>query len=352
MYRDSNGILRGSRDERPVVEMTRDELLWLFRTSDEGNHRYTIHHRAIMYTYKPSVRDAAANCLPTIPELHWLNTCNKSVPVYITPGSKWLLLRMVLHNYIYRRWFRPYRSEIDHGRFICNFIYPHDLPFTPTLSLSDIHDIVSLNQAICTKLETQRGVDVDHIGDYIWMTPKTFRDNYILQPLFRALLIIVHDEKYNKETSQMVGNLPVYLIRTGVEEGLSAPISFELIAAKINSHLESGRVIEVTLETAIDFVMELEAREATAFGLRPDPVADWKPSNDMIEAWQLIGETEPLVGPTSQWVNDEKYPQWSGAGQQSDSEIMTKFEEVEFRARARREGYLEEQRSAAEPAAE
>ncbi|KAL5095164.1 hypothetical protein Trisim1_003774 [Trichoderma cf. simile WF8] len=341
MYRNNDGKLCDPDTRQPLTGTTRDELLWFLRTEYEGQHRANIPYSATTYTYRPSVRDVVANDLPDIPLYHWIDACNKSVPVYIIPGRRWLLLRVVLHNYIYRRWFRPYRSEIDHGRFICKFIYPHNLPEEPTTSMLTIRDIISLNQAFCNKFEAQRSIYAEErCSDTRWVESDYIDgclDHHILQPLFRALLIVVSDEKYNKETSENVGNLPVYLVRTGVEEGLSGPISFESISAKIISHLKPGRVVQVTVETAIDFVKELEAREAAAFGLRPDPVADWVPSGQMIEDWKLTGKTESLVGPNSQWVNIEKYPKWTGSGERNDSGLMARFEEQAFRLEAMRE---------------
>ncbi|KAL7910245.1 hypothetical protein GGI35DRAFT_360492 [Trichoderma velutinum] len=340
MYRNNDGKLCGP-DRQPLTGVTRDELLWFLRTEYEGQHRANIPYSATTYAYRPSVRDVASNDFPDIPIYHWIDACNKSVPVYIIPGRKWLLLRVVLHNYIYRRWLCPYRSEIDYGRFICKFIYPHNLPDEPTTSLLTIRDIISLNQSICTKFEAQRRVYAEErCSDTRWVESDYIEgslDHRILQPLFQALLIVVSGEGYNKETSETVGDLPVYLVRTGVEAGLSAPISFEPISAKIISHMKPGCVVQVTVETAIDFVKGLEAREAAAFGLRPDPATDWEPPEQMIEDWKLTGETESLVGPNSQWVNIEKYLQWTGSGERNDSGLMARFEEQAFRLEAMRE---------------
>ncbi|KAL7934266.1 hypothetical protein V8C35DRAFT_327190 [Trichoderma chlorosporum] len=352
VHRTADGILRdgGGRDSRPLCEFTRDELLWLFRTHMEGAHRNNNQTLRGPPCYDPSVRDAAANRLPEISDHHWIEFCNKSVPVYILPGDGWVLLRAVLDNYIYRRWFRPYRSEIDFSRYICKFILPDDLPDNLTVSPSTIRDIVLLNHTIINKFESQRILYLEEraaAAAYPRFGPKNL-DHYVLQPLFRALLIIVSPEKYNKETSSMLGHLPVYLVRTGVEEGLSAPISFEPIAARISNciELEAGQAVSVTLETAIDFVISLEAREAAAFGLRPDPATDWKPSENMIEAWHSIGDTEPLVGPNSQWVNIEKYPQWSGNGKRTDAWLMSRLEEQTFRTESRIEKLREARRIA------
>lgn len=56
--------------------------------------------------------------LPEVNPIKKGDTCNKSVPIYIPAGEHPLLLNLVLHNYIYRRWFRPYRSEIEHERLL------------------------------------------------------------------------------------------------------------------------------------------------------------------------------------------------------------------------------------------
>ncbi|KAF3060314.1 hypothetical protein CFAM422_011472 [Trichoderma lentiforme] len=362
VYRGDDGLLRDGQGSgaRLLSEFTRDELLWLFRTDEEGLHRYRIHTIVDIPPYEPSVRDAAANCLPDISTYHWIDICNKSVPVYILPGKRWLLLRAVLHNYIYRRWFRSYRSEIDFMRFICKFVIPQDLPDDTTVSLSTVDTIISLNKAIIARFEAQRIGKVEKraasqnlCSSSSWSDPVNL-DPYILQPLFRALVIIVSDEKYNKEPSTALGDLPVCLARTGVEEELSAPILFEPLAAKVICHIEPGRVIQVTLETAIDFVIGLEAREAAAFGLRPDPATDWKPDEDMLEAWRSIGETEPLVGPNSQWVDDNAYPQWSGSGKYNEVSLMPRYEKTAFwmegKREAREERYKEAERAAADAA--
>jgi hypothetical protein len=59
--------------------------------------------------------------------------CNKAAPIYILPGDpgafwEWQFLLVVLHNYLYRTWFRPYRSEIDWGQFLAQVIRIHPGP--------------------------------------------------------------------------------------------------------------------------------------------------------------------------------------------------------------------------------
>lgn len=85
---------------------------------------------------------------------------------------------------------------------------------------------------------------------------------YVLQPLFKALVMVFCSKAYNGEDSIQVAELPVYLVRTGIEKGLSAPISFLPIAAKIDGYVGAGQgMVRTSLETAIGFIMDLERRE-------------------------------------------------------------------------------------------
>lgn len=54
--------------------------------------------------------------------------------------------------------------------------------------------------------------------------------------------------------------------------------------------------------------MDLEAREATAFGLQPDPVTAWKTDGLAENIRIILGQDEPLNGPSSRFVNTDKYP--------------------------------------------
>jgi hypothetical protein len=78
-------------------------------------------------------------------------------------------------------------------------------------------------------------------------------------------------------------------------------------------------------------VIDLEAREAIAFGLRPDPVTTWKPSGFELKHWREIAGNEPLIGPSSRFVDTKIYPEWSGVGEHYDYVIMAAQEERDFR---------------------
>ncbi|KAI1137128.1 hypothetical protein F5Y05DRAFT_419618 [Hypoxylon sp. FL0543] len=329
------------RRERPVLpdkpweEYTRDEILWLLRTGLEGGHRHEIHLYAIRLHYLPSVRDI--DHLPEMDSRDVFDACNKSVPVYILRTSQWRLFGQVLHNYIYRRWFRPYRSEIECQRFICKFITPEDLPDEASPSQKTVNDLVSLNSAICAQVKARHRAYEEELASGEKIAPWRLEEVHdhglhVLQPLFQALLIIVCSKNYRNEDSKTVGRLPVYLVRTGIEDGLSAPITFDSIADKIDGYTGRPRsAIKATLETAIDFVISLEAREAAAFGLQPDPIDAWAPQmRSFPRVWREIVGNELLIGPSSKFVDTEKYSEWTGDGEEQESYIMASHEQQRF----------------------
>ncbi|KAK4180345.1 hypothetical protein QBC36DRAFT_320387 [Triangularia setosa] len=116
-----------------------------------------------------------------------------------------------LYNYIYCRCFQPYRSEIDGGRFICKFLYLRDASHShyadsdhldPTQDSTE--EFISLNQTLCAAVEAFQTM---FLAEPIVPRPhepssesgcreNIARDNrprprYLLQHLFKALLLVV-----------------------------------------------------------------------------------------------------------------------------------------------------------------
>ncbi|KAK0655552.1 hypothetical protein B0T16DRAFT_397231 [Cercophora newfieldiana] len=277
-------------------------------------------------------------------------SCNKSVAIYVMAAERAIcpdLLLEMLHNYLYEKWFRPSISELEYGQFLAKIILPKT-PSLPTgVGPSGVVDIlIPVHAAISSRVEEAR-LAVKNLNPALSdmeasvvdpKLPKRFsrgisrlrslasiirhQEFFILQPLFRALTIVIRNESFNPDTPD-IGQLTVMMIRTGVEEGLSSPISFDPIAHRIYGFACGSRgeiAVETTLETAVDFVMGLEKREVAAFGPRPDPVASTKGLEDgcfggpsTLHQARCIGwEDELLVGPSSRWVDLEKCPEWTG----------------------------------------
>ncbi|KAJ4194520.1 hypothetical protein NW767_010024 [Fusarium falciforme] len=67
--------------------------------------------------------------------------------------------------------------------------------------------------------------------------------------------------------------------------------------------------------------MALEEREDAAFGPQPDPVASTANSCYLFRenrAEQLDWDNGPLAGPSSQWMDMNQYPTWTGLGARYD----------------------------------
>lgn len=128
----------------------------------------------------------------------------------------------------------------------------------------------------------------------------------------------------------------VLIARTGIEHGLSAPISSDSIFADMRTNVlcdEKNEItaVETSLERAVDFLMELEQREIAAFGLRPDPVESTRNMEigycEPIDRDEVLGTAVKLgwsgdlqifKEPSSTWVDTEQYPQWTGPGAEAN----------------------------------
>ncbi|EAQ84450.1 predicted protein [Chaetomium globosum CBS 148.51] len=146
---------------------------------------------------------------------------------------------------------------------------------------------------------------------------------YALQPLYKALIAITSCADYDGEDSSTAGRFPVYLVRTGVEDGLSAPISFDAEMAAQKMKYVSENVVETKLEAAVDFVMALKAREIAVFGIQPDPASVVEPPRDK------KGRKLTKL-PNTQGVSDEKAAEWGwcGWGQWFDEVVGHRNEKI------------------------
>lgn len=288
--------------------LSRQRILHAVRTYVEHDHRLEMARRSadFRWLYQPNVSDL--DLLAAEMTHADANDCfNKTVPIYIFSAKRSFytsLLLKLLHDFLYAKWYRPYRNEIEYRRFLAKTFLAQLLPndLQPE-ALADL--AVSVNDAICMRAQATQdtirrldphkayysGEDLldpnlsTHLKDYERLkVPEIFphsQKKFILQPLFQAIIISIRLEAFNKDTE--LSQLPVLLILSGKEEGLSAPVAFDPIAHKISSFLHSpcGRTaVQVTLETAVEFVMSLVSREVAAFGYWPRPAVSSQELDD------------------------------------------------------------------------
>ncbi|KAM0254297.1 hypothetical protein ACHAQJ_006938 [Trichoderma viride] len=326
-------------------------ILHYLRGRHESKHRELIHGRSTdpRWIYQPNISDLAFLAAEmTLQEAN--DCCNKAAPLYIFSAKRTIYLPLfveVLHNYLYHKWFVPYKSEIEYLQFLTKTFLPELLP--DDLQPGPLVDLaIPVHAEICARAqEAQDAVKelkppyplqpISPKGPKKWGLYKyacidqIVRDQefFLLRPLFRAIMIIIRLEEYNDKDLD-IRQLPVFLVRTEIEEGLSAPISFELIAHKIKTVIQrtnnSEAVVQVTLETAVDFVMSMDKREIAAFGHQPDPILSTRNLGDgglygpsiLSNAQSMGWGDEELRGPSSTWVDTERYPEWSGRGAYTD----------------------------------
>ncbi|KAH8905277.1 hypothetical protein BR93DRAFT_777424 [Coniochaeta sp. PMI_546] len=313
-------------EDTPKGATALEKSLWSWRTAEEAGHRTTAWLNAGPLIYEPSIMGTDTATAPKLNVRDFKDVCNKSVPLYVLTDDRWKLLAITLHNYIYRRWFRPYQSELENGQFICKFIALHseNLGAEPIVG-----SILSFNERLSEQVEDCRRIydaaepdTLDPTGSGLFL----LKDHqvYQIRPLFRALLIIVDSKNYHLEDSKTVGDMRVSLVRTGIEDGLSAPITFDIIQQQAETEATDNLdIITTTLRVAIDFVIALEDQERGASTSAPAPSARY------LRAWKnQFGDQEPVRYPTSRLVSDEKAVEWGWCGESKDydSRAMTMIE--------------------------
>lgn len=324
-YEIRHGVSTVSGQE---LQLERHEILHHLRGYLEGCHRKDL------WCYQGR-QIHRMEYLPQLDGSRALDFRNKTVPIYLLNGDAEKrgftgLLLGVIHNYLYRRWFRPYRTDIERGQFVAKVVLCIVQPDTKDED-SAVDLAMRMHATINTRLDSIRAQQV-----------------YTTRPLFRAMAIIIPGQNYHTcGVVSRVAAMPVLIVLTGENEGISAPISFDAIADRAEMVTVGGKAaVRTDLETAIGFVMLLEEREDGAFGPQPNPVASTAAStvdvesgeqlykNVQIMARQLGWTDEPLVGPSSQWVDAEKYSDWTGHGAQMNAVVMECWEQNGWRGHA------------------
>ncbi|KAI0188387.1 hypothetical protein EV127DRAFT_343005, partial [Xylaria flabelliformis] len=329
----------------------RHTILHQLRTDREYEHRHRIFFHSLLHIYQPSLE-----ALNDSPEFHLVMSnefCNKTAPIYLLRTRRLSrcgpLLLTSIHNYVYRRWFRPYESEIEYGQFLVKLIAPRKLPPVDMASTKSIANLArDLTTTICSRVDrVQRvhtltelkkrgpGIDTRNIDECMHQ-----QEFFVLQPLFRAIALVVCEKSFDIDLPS-ISQLPVLIVHTGTEDGLSAPINLDSIT-DYTEKLAGGpgketRAVQTTLETAITFLMDLERREIAAFGLRPDPVASTKgQKSGYFSRESFLKHLVSLKwmdwdlpeGPSSQWVDRKIYTNWSGRGANFDAGWMNQLEGI------------------------
>lgn len=104
--------------ERGQTKLKRHAILHYLRGCLEERHRSQLETYQVYAPHR-------LNDMSHLGEILGLNCWNKTVPVFLLKGPAGSaghnqILQPALHNYLYRRWFHPYRTDIEYGQFIAH----------------------------------------------------------------------------------------------------------------------------------------------------------------------------------------------------------------------------------------
>jgi hypothetical protein len=193
----------------------------------------------------------------------------------------------------YRLWQLPWQNHISSS---CE---------EPRSTCPTSHQVLVVHEALCAQV-SQRLTNFDESerirAETEISTRMYFEDqihHFRLQPLFRAIVMVVED------CGNSVENCRVHLIKTGRVDGLSEPISFESIRHKAHGPFNKD-VVTTDFETALDFLIALERKEVNAGCASVDAFELDKGLGDAQERAERLGYTSgPIAGPSTLWTTDD-----------------------------------------------
>ncbi|KUI53356.1 Aflatoxin B1 aldehyde reductase member 2 [Cytospora mali] len=192
----------------------------------------------------------------------------------------WLprILMSHLYCYTYQEWLCSCRSDVEYGQFLSNVIIPTPMCLPKEIcSRPVVYAVKALSAGLCA--------EVQRTQEYIKAlegleTAKQWEGLAVDWPrvLSRAVAVAIWAEDYRVE-DDFIGNLPVSIIRTSTEEGLSPLITFDPIAEDLRKRFVfegKGEIsaVETTEETGINFLMDLEQRKIAASSFDQIPHRD------------------------------------------------------------------------------
>jgi hypothetical protein len=232
--------------------LSNDDILRSSRRSRECVHRQILQRRFIRYPLTlPSSLPLAF-----VTYDHLQDICNKPTAIYWTSPDR--CDSTYLEHYIYDKWSRGniHSTDVEFSRFFAKLVAIQDPE--PKQSIS-VNGVISIHSALIEQLRAAESqfADQDYENQNPYITGglgfhHEQREYYKLEPLFRALLVIIDEPTIDATTQQ------VHLVRTGVTTGLGTPVSFQSFGQG------NGDVVTVTLAEAVDFVLDLEQREKEA----------------------------------------------------------------------------------------
>lgn len=209
--------------------------------------------------------------------------CNKPTAFYWLQSAQPVdgygqrtLMPKIIFAAIYGEWLRCYNAEpnIEHGHFFANPVR------ISSSGPSSVAGVIDAHRSICTQASNLIDQAKGRAENIVVQLPSSSQC-YSLHPLYHAIIVIIDrldrlDPKDEVEPDGFISlhklaqRQTVLVARTGAEDGLSAPISFESLKSQ-SLHLDRSDAIpqnvdavRVSLAAAVQFIVGLEVREDLA----------------------------------------------------------------------------------------
>lgn len=293
-------------DDIPTIEpisdhlkaLVREDLMkkWHYLRNDEFRRTMRLNWSSLD-SEKIVLEDAIGQLKPR--ELKYL--CNKATAAYILPLSARLAnapidtcgVPGILFQIVCGEWFQIGRisnvePSIEFGHFFANAVR------VTSTGPSTVRGVIDAHLSLCAQASGFMNQAKNGDDDMIRKLSSISRclEHYSLLPLYHAVVVIfdrleLHRDNLEKDPDGYISLRKyapfqsVLIARTGMEEGLSAPISFDSLRSDALSledcdAITSGvvdDVVRVSVPVAVRFIAGLEAREELAFP---------KPNNDIV----------------------------------------------------------------------
>ena len=238
---------------------------------------------------------------------HLQDYCNKCTLIY---PNGWACDFSNLYRYIFAQWCPGSvpRLDIEFQRFFAKLVVIQ--------RESTSEQIVTMHKAMieATQAAHREGFakndNAYHDRDHYFIGGHQV-EFFRIKPLLRALIIIIDKEFPDEETD--FDQLEVRLVRTGLKEGLSQPITFDGLAALRT--INENEVL-ITLPEAIRFIMHLDQREEVFAPKRDKQVLEhylghpktqikyFRKRNFFMSAKWTGADGDRPVGPSTDWWKD------------------------------------------------
>ena len=217
----------------------------------------------------------------TVPPELLLHFCNKATALYYLQTAhhhdafgRPILIPGMIFAMICGEWLRYHASkpDIEFGHYVANPIR------VATGGPADVQGIVEAHKSLC-KQSAEPMVKARQENLQIGLPRGADLDNYHIQPLYKAVILLVDrfdmdlepDASGVFDLQKAIHRQSVLVIRTGLEVGLSCPISFDSLKGKTLPLERSDlglhpnvEVVRTSLTNGIRFILEMERREFAA----------------------------------------------------------------------------------------